>query len=112
MPYTEDSSALFCREITPNASMQIAHLPQEVFVALLARLRTLASLASTGRHPVPVPLSGAGVETSLSFMVGDFAALYEADFRERVIRLLEVTRRLPTDPITAHGDSTASPTPE
>lgn len=40
-------------------------------------------------------------------MVGDFAVLYEADFQERVIRLLEVTRRLPTQPLEAHAGATA-----
>jgi hypothetical protein len=110
MTHTEDSSALFSREIAPTAWKQIAQLPQEVFVALLARLRILANLASTARHPEPVSLRGIEVETSLSFIVGDFAALYEADFQVRVIRLLEVTRRLPTDPVNAHGDAAASRT--
>ncbi|MFL5343648.1 MAG: type II toxin-antitoxin system RelE family toxin [Hyalangium sp.] len=90
MPHTEDSSSFFSREIAPTAWQQISELPQEVFVALLARLRVLASLASTGRHPGPEALCGMEI-------VGDFAALYEADFHMRVIRLLEVSRRRPTE---------------
>src|SRR5512140_2423792 len=105
MTHTDDSSALFSREIAPMAWQQIAQLPQDVFVALLARLRTLANLASTVRHPPPGLLRGIEVETSSSFTVGEFAALYEADFHMRVIRLLEVTRRPPTDPVHAHGDA-------
>jgi hypothetical protein len=37
MTHTEDS-ALFRREIAPAAWKPLAHLPQDVFVALLARL--------------------------------------------------------------------------
>lgn len=96
---TENSSALFSREIAPTAWQQISQLPQEVFVALLARLRILANLASIEPYPAPVSLRGIEVETSLSFSVGDFAALYEADFHMRVIRLLEVTRRSPLDSV-------------
>jgi hypothetical protein len=104
MPHTENSHAPFTSEIAPTAWSQLAHLPQETYLALMSRLRTLANMATMGRHPVPVPTSGAEVETSLSFVVGDLAALYEADFQARVIRLLELARRLPADPIRAPGE--------
>lgn len=100
MPSTEDSLSLFSSEIAPTAGQQFAHLPQETYRALLTHVRTLANLASLGWHPAPVPISGAGLKTSLSFRVGEVVALYEVDFQARVVRLLEVTRRLPTEPLT------------
>lgn len=99
MTLTGNNLAVFTREIAPTARRQISHLPQEMSLALTARLRTLANLATVGRHPVPAPIRGADLETSLSFFLGDFAALYEVDFQSRVIRLLEIARRLPTDPL-------------
>lgn len=106
MTLTENQLALFTSEIAPTAWKQISHLPQDMYLALLARLRLLASLATVGRHPVPAPIRGADLETSLSFLLGDFAALYEVDFQGRVIRLLEIARRLPTDPLTVPMEKT------
>jgi mRNA-degrading endonuclease RelE of RelBE toxin-antitoxin system len=99
MTLTENNLALFTSEIAPTAWKQISRLSQDMYLALQARLRTLANLATVGRHPVPAPIRGAGLETSLSFLLGDFAALYEVDFQARVIRLLEIAKRLPTDPL-------------
>jgi hypothetical protein len=96
MTLTENNLALFTSEIAPTAWKQISYLPQDMYLALQARLRTLANLATLGRHPVPAPIRGADLEASLSFLLGDFAALYEVDFQARVIRLLEIARRLPT----------------
>jgi mRNA-degrading endonuclease RelE of RelBE toxin-antitoxin system len=106
MMLTGNNLALFTSEIAPTAWKQISRLPQDMYLALLARLRTLASLATVGRHPVPAPIRGANLETALSFLLGDFAALYEVDFQRRVIRLLEIARRLPTDPITVPTEKT------
>jgi hypothetical protein len=106
MTLTGNHLALFTSEIAPTAWEQISRLPQDMYLALLARLRTLASLATVGRHPVPAPIRGADLETSLSFLLGDFAALYEVDFQGRVIRLLEIARRLPTDPYTVPTEKT------
>jgi hypothetical protein len=106
MTLTENQLALFTSEIAPTAWKQISRLPQDMYLALLARLRTLASLATVGRHPVPAPIRGADLETSLSFLLGDFAALYEVDFQGRVIRLLEIARRLPTDSHTVPTEKT------
>lgn len=104
---TGNTFALFTSEIAPTAWRQISRLPQDMYLALMARLRTLANLATVGRHPVPAPIRGANLETSLSFFLGDFAALYEVDFQGRVIRLLEIARRLPTDPIPVLVEKTA-----
>ena len=70
MPSTEKSLSLFSSEIAPMAWEQLIHLPRETYLGLLARVRMLATLASLGRHPAPAPISGAGLETSLSFRVG------------------------------------------
>jgi hypothetical protein len=43
MPYTENSLSLFTSDIAPTAWLQIAHLAQETYLALLSRLRTLAN---------------------------------------------------------------------
>jgi len=86
----------FIIEITPTAWKQISHLPQDTYLVLQERLRTLVELASTGRHPRPAPGHESPVEISSSFVVGDLAAIYEADHQARAIRLLEVARRLPT----------------
>jgi mRNA-degrading endonuclease RelE of RelBE toxin-antitoxin system len=92
---TESSVCPFTVEITPTAWKQIAHLPQETYRVLRERLRAVAELAPVSWHPLAArPLQ---LETSLSFRVGEFAALYEADPHARRIRLLEVARRLPTD---------------
>jgi len=106
MPHTQDSLSPFTSQITPTAWGQIAQLPQEKYLALEERLRALANMATTGQHPVPVPSRGVEVECSLSFVVGDLAALYEVDFQARVIRLLEVARRLPMEPPKAQGGAT------
>lgn len=108
MPHTEDSPSPFTSEITPTAWGQISHLPRETYRALQERLQTLANMATTGRHPVPMPVRGAEVETSLSFVMDDLAVLYEVDFQARVIRLMEVARRLPMDPLKAQREA-ASP---
>jgi hypothetical protein len=92
---TDSSVCPFTVEITPTAWKQIAHLPQEMYRVLRERLRAVADLAPVSWHPLaerPPQL-----KTSLSFTVGEFAALYDADPQARCIRLLEVARRLPTD---------------
>jgi hypothetical protein len=98
----------FIIEITPTAWKQIAQLPQDTYLALQERLRTLVELASTGRHPRPAPSHEPLVEISSSFVVGDLAAIYEADHHSRAIRLLEVARRLPTDTLAAHEESSSN----
>jgi hypothetical protein len=92
---TESSVCPFTVEITPTAWKQIAHLPQEMYRTLRERLRTVADLAPVSWHPLAA--CPPQVETTLSFMVGEFAALYEADPHARRIRLLEVARRLPNE---------------
>jgi mRNA-degrading endonuclease RelE of RelBE toxin-antitoxin system len=92
----ESSLRPFTVEISPTAWKQIAHLSQDMYRVLRERLRTLADLASVGCHPVHISTGKARVQATMSFMVGDFAALYEADPHSRIIRLLEVARRLPT----------------
>jgi hypothetical protein len=104
MPHTEPSCAEFTTEITPTAWMQIAYLPHSTYCDLVERLLALAKLASQGRHPVPLPIRGEVVETSMSFVMGDMVVLYEADFRARVIRLREVARRLPTAPLKSYRE--------
>jgi hypothetical protein len=106
VPHPEDSPAPFISEITPKAWGQIAHLPRETYLALQERLVALANMATAGRHPVPVPARGAEVETSLSFVMGELVALYEVDFQARVMRLLEVARRLSIGPRKAQGEAT------
>jgi hypothetical protein len=98
----------FIIEITPTAWKQISHLPQDTYLVLQERLRTLVELASTGRHPRPAPSHESLVEISSSFVVGDLAAIYEADHQSRAIRLLEVARRLPTTTRPGHEESSGS----
>ena len=105
MPHTENSRSPFTTAIAPIAWMQIALLPQDTYAALMQRLHSLVNLATSGRHPIPVQMKGADVETSLSFVVDDLAALYEADFQARVIRLQEVARRLPMNPCVAPDEA-------
>jgi hypothetical protein len=98
----------FIIEITPTAWKQIAHLPQDMYLVLQERLRTLVELASAGRHPRPAPGHESPVEISSSFVVGDLAAIYEADHQTRAIRLLEVARRLPAATLPADEESPSS----
>jgi mRNA-degrading endonuclease RelE of RelBE toxin-antitoxin system len=102
----DHSPCPFTVEITPTAWKQIARLHQETYRVLRERLCTLADMASAGQHPFPVPTCAEGVVVSLSFVVDDFAALYEVDTHSRILRLLEVARRLSTD--TSKDHSTAS----
>ncbi len=97
MAQTESSFLPFTVEIMPTAWKQIAHLSQDMYRVLRERLRVMADLASAGWHPSTLPIRTEQVQSSLSFMVGNFAALYEVDPRSRLIRLLEVARRLPTE---------------
>ena len=87
----------FTVENMPTAWKQIAHLSQDMYRLLREKLQLLADLASTGWHPSALPIHSAQVQGSLSFMVGNFAALYEADAYSRTIRLIEMARRLPTE---------------
>ncbi len=98
----------FIIEIIPTAWKQIAHLSQDMYLVLQERLRTLVELASTGRHPRPAPSRESLAEVSSSFVVGDLAAIYEADHQARAIRLLEIARRLPTSTPPAHEESSGS----
>ncbi len=98
----------FIIEITPTAWKQISHLPQDMYLVLQERLRTLVELASTGRHPRPAPGHESLAELSSSFVVGDLAAIYEADLEARAIRLLEVARLLPTSAQPAQQESSGS----
>lgn len=79
-----------------------------MYLILQERLRTLVELASTGRHPRPAPSHASLVEISSSFVVGDLAAIYEADHQSRAIRLLEVARRLPTTTLPAREESSGN----
>ncbi|HEX8698499.1 MAG TPA: hypothetical protein VF815_06670, partial [Myxococcaceae bacterium] len=87
----------FTVEILPTAWKQIAYLSQDMYRQLRERLCMLADMASAGWHPSALPIHVGQVHSSLSVMVGDFAALYEVDPHTRLIRLLEVARRLPTE---------------
>jgi mRNA-degrading endonuclease RelE of RelBE toxin-antitoxin system len=97
MAQTEITLQPFTVEILPTAWKQIAYLSQDMYRMLRERLRMLAELASAGWHPSALPIHTGQVQSALSFMVGNFAALYEVDPHSRLIRLLEVARRLPTE---------------
>jgi len=97
MAQTESSLQPYTVEIMPTAWKQIAHLSQDMYRVLRERLKMVAELASTGWHPSAMPIHTGQVQSSLSFMVGNFAALYDVDPHLRLIRLLEVARRLPTE---------------
>jgi mRNA-degrading endonuclease RelE of RelBE toxin-antitoxin system len=97
MARTESTLQQFTVEIMPTAWKQIAHLSQDMYRMLRERLKMLADLASAGWHPSAVPIHTGQVQSSLSFVVGNFAALYDVDPHSRLIRLLEVARRLPTE---------------
>jgi hypothetical protein len=111
MAQTETYLPPFTVEIMPTAWKQIAHLSQEMYRVLRERLQLLADLASAGWHPTLLPIHTAQVQGSLSFMVGNFAALYEADPHSRIIRLIELARRLPTEkPHLLEEQAVAHPT--
>ncbi len=97
MAQTETNFQPFTVEIMPTAWKQIAHLSQDMYRVLREKLQLLADLASSGWHPSALPIHTAQVQGSLSFIVGNFAALYEADAYSRTIRLIELARRLPTE---------------
>lgn len=104
MAQTETYLQPFTVEIMPTAWKQIAHLSQDMYRVLREKLQLLADLASSGWHPSALPIHTAQVQGSLSFMVGNFAALYEADAYSRTIRLIELARRLPTEKPKIHPD--------
>ncbi|MCP3139613.1 type II toxin-antitoxin system RelE family toxin [Pyxidicoccus xibeiensis] len=81
-------------EVDPSAWRQLGHLSNGDYGVLQERLTALATLASEGRLPDPRALQQAGVESMLSFTVGDFVLLYQVDPARTAIRLLEVTLRL------------------
>lgn len=85
-------------EVDPSAWRQLGHLSNSDYGVLQQRLSALAMLASEGRLPNPLAVDDAGVETALSFTVGDFVLLYQVDPARAAIRLLEVTLRLATIP--------------
>src|SRR5687768_4780799 len=97
MAQTESSLQPFTVEIMPTAWKQIAYLSQDMYRMLRDRLKMLAELATAGWHPSALPIHTGRVQGSLSFVVGNFAALYDVDPHSRLIRLLEVARRLPTE---------------
>lgn len=97
MAQTESSVQPYTVEIMPTAWKQIAYLSQDMYRMLRERLKMLAELASAGWHPSALPIHTGQVHSSLSFVVGNFAALYEVDPHSRFVRLLEVARRLPTE---------------
>jgi mRNA-degrading endonuclease RelE of RelBE toxin-antitoxin system len=88
MAQTDSFRPPFTVEIVPMAWRQIAQLSQDMYRLLREQLRTLADLATVGRHPGAVRT--ARIQASMSFEVGEFIAQYEVDPRSRVIRLLEV----------------------
>jgi mRNA-degrading endonuclease RelE of RelBE toxin-antitoxin system len=92
------SSPSYAVEVHPAAWRQLGHLSNNDYSVLQQRLTALATLASQGRLPNPLCLDGSGVETALSFTVGDFVLLYEVDPARAAIRLTEVTLRLATIP--------------
>lgn len=98
----------FIIEITPKAWKQIAQFPQDMYLVLQERLRTLVELASAGRHPSPASGHESPVELSSSFVVGDLAAIYEVDHQAGAIRLLEVARRLPAITFQDNEESPSS----
>jgi len=91
-PYTID--------ISPAAWRQLASFPRETYLVVQERLRALAVLATEGRLPVPHSAQGGGKAASATFIVGDFAARYEADARARAVRLVAVENRMRTG---SHG---------
>lgn len=98
----------FIIEITPKAWKQIAQLPQDMYLVLQERLRTLVELASAGRHPSSASSHESPVELSSSFVVRDLAAIYEADHQAGAIRLLEVARRLPATMLPVDEETSSS----
>ena len=97
MAQTESNFQPFTVEILPTAWKQIAHLSQDMYRVLREKLQLVADLATAGWHPSSLPIHSAQVQGSLSFMVANFVALYEADAFSRTIRLIELARRLPTE---------------
>lgn len=93
MPAPQTAPRPFIVEIRPTAWQQIAPLSQDIHLALLARLSTLAELASLGPPSAPVPSQEAPGEPSLSFVVGDLTARYEVESQARSVRLLGIARR-------------------
>ncbi|NMO17980.1 hypothetical protein HPC49_04655 [Pyxidicoccus fallax] len=92
------SSPVYAVEVHPAAWRQLGHLSNTDYGVLQQRLTALATLASEGRLPNPLSLEHTGLETALSFTVGDFVLLYQVDPARAAIRLLEVTLRLATIP--------------
>lgn len=92
------SSPSYAVEVHPAAWRQLGHLSNSDYSVLQQRLTALATLASQGRLPNPLAVDDVGVETALSFTVGDFVLLYEVDPARAAIRLMEVTLRLATLP--------------
>ncbi len=83
-------------EVAPTAWRQLAHLSTDDYGILQQRLTALATLASEGRLPDPRTVQDAGLDSALSFRVGDFVLLYQVDLARAAIRLTEVTLRLDT----------------
>lgn len=98
MPSPKSLPSEYAVEVAPSAWRQLGHLSNSDYGVLQQRLTALARLASEGRLPDPVSLQQAGVETALSFTVGDFVLLYQVDPVRTAIRLMEVTLRLTTIP--------------
>lgn len=92
------SSPTYAVEVDPSAWRQLGHLSNNDYGVLQQRLSALAMLASEGRLPNPLAVGDVGLETALSFTVGDFVLLYQVDPARAAIRLLEVTLRLATIP--------------
>jgi mRNA-degrading endonuclease RelE of RelBE toxin-antitoxin system len=95
-PHTSFSS--YAVEVDPSAWRQLGHLSNTDYCVLQQRLTALATLASEGRLPNPLSVGDMGLETALSFTVGDFVLLYQVDPSRAAIRLMEVTLRLATLP--------------
>jgi mRNA-degrading endonuclease RelE of RelBE toxin-antitoxin system len=92
LPYSSPSP--YSVEVAPAAWKQLAHLTTDDYGVLQQRLTALSVLASEGRLPDPRALKDMGVETTLSFPVGDFVLLYQVDRTRAAIRLTEVALRL------------------
>lgn len=79
-------------EITPAAWKQVAHLPQDAYVALQEWLRTVAERVSVERGSLTGSRAESPSPGDCSFTWGDLSARYEVDTERQVVRLTELAR--------------------
>lgn len=88
---------MYTVEISPPAWNQLAHLTLETYRRIRDELDAVASALGQGHGPALAPrVTPGGHEPSrLSVVVDEVIALYDVDHERRIVRLLEVARRLP-----------------